>query len=381
MFQGWNRIFPLTLGLCASLVALGAASPLQQANAAKMSLVVVDQQCATIVEPFKISDNLGKLAKDAIGGMLGGLKDRVVNHGSTPDAKEIPEKTRLQAKRMNWLPMNVETMYGQRLHDKETLILDREKAEGKKYYPIADKILEDAKRGINAPHDYTFKLFILKQPGRNALARPGGFLYLDVGLLKDRKQLDKAYFAVAHEISHVLKRHETRELQGLIIDSFETAEDLKSIVNAGSHPDAVLAKVKIDKDQYIRHHMDQELQADACAARILGESYADNAKLAASIRAFLKELVPPTKEELEQETNAAKLQADQRALVADAEAKQARKKSKKKNRDEKTEDGLDATVLAYDIVTTPANRHPNSRERTSNLDAMYAELTAQKPKL
>src|SRR6186713_1692001 len=168
-----NRTLPLALGLCTSLAAFGAASPLQQATAAKMSLVVVDQQCATIVEPFKISDNMGKLVKDAIGGMLGGLKDRIVNGGSTPNTKELPEKTRLQAKRMNWLPMNVELMYGQRLHDKETLILDREKAEGKKYYPVADKILEDALRGINAPHDYTFKLFILKQPGRNALARPG----------------------------------------------------------------------------------------------------------------------------------------------------------------------------------------------------------------
>ncbi len=127
--------------------------------------------------------------------------------------------------------------------------------------------------------------------------RPGGFLYLDVGLLKDPKQLDKAYFAVAHEVAHVLKRHETRELQGLIIDAFETAEDLKLIANATRDPEAILAKIKLNKDQYTRHHMDQELQADACAARVLGDSYLDDPKLARTIRAFLKELLPPTKEE------------------------------------------------------------------------------------
>lgn len=359
-----------------TFVVHGAASALQDGPArSETSLVVIDKHCATLVEPFKLSDNMGKLMKDAVGGMLGGLKDRIVNHGATPNAKEIPEKTRAQAKRMNWLPMNVEVMYGQKLHDKETLVLDREKPDGKKYYPIAEQILADAKRGISAPHEYDFKLFILKQPGRNALARPGGFLYLDVGLLKDRAQLDKAYFAVAHEISHVLKRHETRELQGLIIDSFETADDLKSIVNAGSHPDAVLAKVKIDKDQFTRHHVDQELQADACAARILGATYGDNAKLARTIRAFIKDLPPPTKAELDQETNTAKLQADQRAAASAVESSQAGKKSKKKNSDEKAEDGLDATILAYDIVSSPATRHPNNKERTANLDAMYAELT------
>lgn len=378
-----DRALALAAGLCVTIVAHGTTTPALPGapGTEQVSLVVVDKNCSTVVEPFKITENLGTLIKDTVGGLLGGLKDRIANRGAKPDPKQISEEARLRAKRMNWLPMNVEVMYGQRLHDQETLILERDKPDGKKYYPVAEKILEDVKKGIGTAHEYDFRLFILKQPGRNALARPGGFLYLDAGLLKDPKQLDKAYFAVAHEVSHVLKRHETRELQGLIIDSFETTEDLKLIANASNNAEAILAKVKINKDQYTRHHMDQELQADACAARVLRESYQSDPKLAATISSFLKELTPPTREELEAETNALAAKADVAAKTAEIEAAQAQggKKAKKKEKEEKVEDALDASALAYDVVTSPARRHPNSKERTENLTSMYAQLTSKQP--
>jgi predicted Zn-dependent protease len=72
----------------------------------------------------------------------------------------------------------------------------------------------------------------------NAMARPGGFLYVDQGLLSDSKAKLKARFALAHEVAHVLQRHETKELQGLIVDSFTAKDEMqKAILNAKKDPD------------------------------------------------------------------------------------------------------------------------------------------------
>jgi predicted Zn-dependent protease len=211
-------------------------------------------------------------------------------------------------------------------------------------------MLDAMSKNIGEAHDYKFQLFILKNSTRNAVARPGGFLYLDQGLLDDAKQAPKAHFALAHEIAHVLQRHETRELQGLIVDSFETKKDLKNaLTQSKSDPGAVLDKVKINKDSYSRHHIDQELQADSCAARMLSRAYPNGDQLAVALNAFIQDLPPP------EASTAAATPASTSSSGSKAEQ-------------------LAAT--AHDIVATPANRHPNTQERVQNLKEIYTELTA-----
>jgi Zn-dependent protease with chaperone function len=351
-----------TLTLAAYAAAATNTAPLDP-KTAQMSLVVIDKNCARVVEPFRLTDNVAELMKKSLGGLFGRLQDRLTGRNATADTKQIPQEARIEAKRMNWLPMKTEVMYGQRAHDQEVLVLGRDKPDGKKYYPIADKMLEEIRQQIPEPYDYTFQIFILKNATRNAMARPGGFLYLDMGLLKDPKQLDKAYFALSHEIAHVLKRHETRELQGLIVDSFETKDDIKAIAKVNSDPGAVLAKVKFEKDTYTRHHVDQELQADACAARLLGTLYVDRARLAQTINAFLKELPPPGEAETAQPAAA--------PLTTAAGTPSTSKKDSEK--------ALEASAVAFDLVSTPASRHPNTQERTDNLRSMYNELAAKPP--
>ncbi len=310
--------------------------------------VVLDKNCPDLVQPYKLMDNVSSLAvfytKEWIvdaGKQFGSMfKGNSANASSGSD--KIEASTKLAAKQLNWLPMKAEVLYGERLHKQETAILDRDSKIGKRYYPIADKMLEQILVGVDQAHDYEFKLFILKNSTRNAMARAGGFLYLDQGLLDNPSQESKAYFALAHEVAHVLQRHETKELQSTIVDSVSVKDDLAKIIsNVRSTPSSILTHVKAEKNKFTRHHVDQELQADSCAARLLGAALPDNKALAASINAFLQDLSKPEPQ---------------------APLTPARSEQEKLSRS------------MHEIVDTPVRRHPNNDERQKNLQSIYREI-------
>ena len=353
--------FAASLSFCAMCPA-DQVKPGQDDKPSEQSLVVLDKHCQQMVEPFGFTETLTQLAIDKAKGWLGKLDIPLL--GAKPE--DALTDIRLKAKRSNWLPMKTEVLYGERLHAQETNILSRDSRIGKRLYPVADAMFADIMAKIGEQHPYNFQLFILKNSSRNAIARPGGFLYVDQGLLDDEEQWPKAHFAIAHEVAHVLQRHETRELQGLIVDSFGTAADIKkAIAKSAKDPEAVLANVKVGKDSYTRHHADQELQADSCSARLLSRVYTERGELAQALDAFLNDLSP-----MDTEPIPAVAATDAPAATDDASDTLLTKDAKK------IKDAAQLAKLSHSIVTEPAARHPNTKERTENLKAMHAELTA-----
>ena len=322
--------------------------------------VVLDKNCPQIVQPYKLTDNFASVTvylvkQDVQAGIkaLGrGFEGFVRGQGIGPirldnTARNTPASAKLAAKQLNWLPMNAELLYGEQLHQEETNILDRDRKLGKKYYPVADKMLQEVLSQIDEPHEYQFKLFILKNSGGNAVARPGGFIYIDQGLIDNPAKHPKAYFALAHEIAHVLQRHETKELQSMVIDSISDTGDLVKVMSSvRNNPSVILAHVKLEKDMFTRHHIDQELQADSCAVKLLSRVFPEEQGLTNSIKAFLKDLPPP--------------ELDARAPLPQTEIERA-------------------AASVHDIVNSPIKRHPNSQERTQNLNAVYVEIKQGEP--
>lgn len=336
--------------------------------------VVLDKNCPDIVQPYTVTDNLASLGLFGVKEALGDLGKRFesafagkpnapqpgsqsnlrpssressVRQSGSQQSGQIAASTKLAAKQLNWLPMPAEVAYGERLHQEEVAILERDSKLGQKYYPVADKMLGEILSSIGQPHEYEFKLFILKNSTRNATARPGGFLYVDQGLVDDPAQRPKAYFALAHEVAHVLQRHETKELQSYVVDSISVKEDLvKVITSSKSDPRAIVNSVKVQKNQFTKHHVDQELQSDSCAARLLSRALPDQKALAASLNAFLNDLPKPERA------------APQAPPQSDAE-KLARS--------------------VHEIVDSPVKRHPSSQERVQNLRSIYAEIISGAP--
>ena len=55
--------------------------------------------------------------------------------------------------------------------------------------------------------------FIVDSPEVNAFALPGGFIYVNRGLIERAQQLDELAGAVGHEIGHVVRRHSVEQMQ------------------------------------------------------------------------------------------------------------------------------------------------------------------------
>lgn len=322
--------------------------------------VVLNRHCPGLVQPYKLTDNVGSVLSGAFSSGLDVLEQKIFkdrknprrpgNQPPEPQVKPpaILDTVKASAKQMNWLPMSAEVVYGEQLHKEETNLLDRESRPGKKHYPAADKILESLLATIEEEHEYEFKVFVLKNASRNALARPGGFVYLDEGLLENVSPESKVHFALAHEIAHVLQRHETKELQSTLIDSVSTTQDLIKLVRGvRNKPDFVLTQIKMEKNLFTRHHVDQELQADSCAVRMLGRMFSNPRELAAALNAFLRDLPPD----------------DPPVSPAAAPRSEAAR----------------MTGTVQELVDNPVKRHPTNRERYQNLRTIYDEIVRGLP--
>jgi len=359
--------------------AVPAASPQPLSG---LALQWLQEKCPNLLQPYELTGNVSELVGadswlqrhnplnkleglqnlKKLGDLLNGDPQTVAAAPPPPEAAvPVKEDLKVKVRRLNWLPMQAELIYGEREHKEEDEILDPDTEIGERLYPRATAMLAEVTRSMDeileATHQtspYDFKLFILKRDQHNAVARPGGYIYIDAGLLEDDPALSaKAHFALAHEVAHILRRHETFELQSLVVDSFAAERDLRlALISMNRKPASVLEHIKVDKGIYIRHHIDQELQADACGARLLAGVYPTSNALAESIHAFLNEL---PKESLQPKT------ANTAAITSAATTNAAQQT-------------VAVAAVSYDIVKTPLDQHPNSEERRQRLESAYEEI-------
>ncbi len=62
----------------------------------------------------------------------------------------------------------------------------------------------------NSDAKVAFTVHVIKDPSINAFALPGGFFFVNTGLILQAKEEDEVAAAMAHEIGHVAARHATR---------------------------------------------------------------------------------------------------------------------------------------------------------------------------
>jgi predicted Zn-dependent protease len=252
---------------------------------------------------------------------------------------DVRTQVRYAARQLNWLPMPVERMIGQQAHDSRSASLLADDRKGEKAYRSARRILNDVLAQVRDPHPYNFTVSIVKQSSGNAEAKPGGFVYIDRDLVEKPANEPRAYFAIAHEVAHVLQRHETREIQARLADGVDSVEGLQKLMSSvNSDPKPVLAKARDLKRLFVRHSEEQELQADACAVRLLDSLMQDKRQLKGVIEAYVKSLPPSQPSQ----------------VVAS----------------QKTEDML------KELGDGKFSSHPNTDVRVSNLNTMLHEVEA-----
>jgi Zn-dependent protease with chaperone function len=298
-----------------------------------------DAHCKLLVEPFSLTDSAASLgvlkAKIEAKSML----DKVTGTPAAPvdSKKEIS----IAARRLNWLPMSVEETLGKSFHADQMGYLVPENKVKKEEYVRARKILSDVVAHVNEPNPYHFQIFVVKANGGNAESAPGGYIYVDENLVAKASEEPRARFAIAHEVSHVLQRHRTRETQQRLTDGIDSVDGLATVMaSVQTNPDAVLKRGVDLKRLFVRHSELQELQADGCAARLLDAMSADRVEMIKSVKAFTDGLPPPGPPEK-------RGQATSEALFTE-------------------------------LSDGQFSRHPNSEQRTKNLNEVLADL--RKPK-
>lgn len=295
-----------------------------------------DTHCKNLVEPFGITDSALSLAKLKAEVEGRSLVDRITGK-SGGDSREAIRKA---ARQLNWLPMPVEVKLGQQLHQNQTSHLLGETKSGKEAYARARRILGGVLNQVKEAHPYDFQIFVVTASGGNAESGPGGFIYVDRDLVSKSSEEPRARFAIAHEVSHVLQRHRTRETQMRLSDGIDSVEDLAKLMGSPQAGIDSMAKKGVDlKRLFVRHSEDQELQADGCGVRLLDAMSRDKAELMQSVSAFIQGLPP--------------------AVPAPPKA--------------------EANKVAFtELSDWQVSRHPSTDRRIKNLNAVLADLRAGK---
>ena len=245
-------------------------------------------------------------------------------------------------------------------------------------YAYARSVLDELLANVGEPHDYKFQLFLTDQREENAEARPGGYLYVARPLVRDAMKADSSkatpvpqkkggkkpgaktksevtaaaavkekrirlYFALAHEVAHVTQSHEMKHLQSQIVDSITITTELYDLIKSSKEkPAAVLKYAAKATSLFAKHYAQQELHADACAVRLLHNTFANDQKVEAALQAFIGNM---SKE----------LESDLPELSRGTNAEQ-----------------YVSSVLV--LVKSETEGHPNTKARTENLHAMVAQV-------
>jgi beta-barrel assembly-enhancing protease len=116
--------------------------------------------------------------------------------------------------------------------------------------------------------DIPYTYFVVNSPEINAFAVPGGFIYINRGLIERSRNLSELAGVVAHEIGHVEARHSVAMLERL--QAAQAGVAVASIL-LGAPPQGVTGlALDIGASAYFaQHSREAENEADAIAVRLL----------------------------------------------------------------------------------------------------------------
>lgn len=243
-----------------------------------------DLQCDILVAEFKLQNN----AVSVIGASAKGTWNSIFNGKSRDQA--VLEAAKSSAQKSNWMPLSLERRYGEYLHNERlkqgaVVLPSTKNRRYRRLYKQSQKLLKELAAALPSSNPFEFRVFITSSLDIDAEALPGGYIYVSRGALRS----ESAAAVVAHEIAHVTKRHTTRELQVRLVESVTTLSELQRLLaQKGAKPNGALQGLRALHGKFLRYSRQQELEADACAVRIVAE--APNVDGKRAVEATIREL-------------------------------------------------------------------------------------------
>jgi hypothetical protein len=115
-------------------------------------------------------------------------------------------------------------------------------------------------------YDWNFTVFVLEDSTVNGFATPGGYLFLTLGAVKQCSDESELAGIIAHEMSHVIRRHGMQEMtkRSVEIQADEAMSELQDETEGSTQDETDLEEIMEDMYQQIisKRLLSYELEAD-----------------------------------------------------------------------------------------------------------------------
>lgn len=143
--------------------------------------------------------------------------------------------------------------------------------------PVVHRYINELGASIAGPADtrgLDWKFQIVDSRAINAFAVPGGFIYVNRGLIERAESLDELAGVLGHEVAHVTLRHSVEQME----KAQKTNVGVAIVCTLTSVCESGLAQVAIGAGSqawFARHSRDDELEADAEGVRYVANAGID----------------------------------------------------------------------------------------------------------
>jgi Zn-dependent protease with chaperone function len=200
--------------------------------------------------------------------------------GTTPVAtpaqrKQEADWLRQTARHKVWLPVATEVLIGNQVHEQSlrqgaVIASDRLNARDTRRFGQVKALMDKVVAQLPADQPYSFQMHVSSEPRVSLAANMGGYIYVSEGLLRDRGLTDEEItLRLAHEISHVTKRHVLRDFQTKLVDAWavkqQTQGDLAKLTDPGAMLGLVMQRMTLTQVLARTFDHGNELEADSCA--------------------------------------------------------------------------------------------------------------------
>jgi predicted Zn-dependent protease len=147
---------------------------------------------------------------------------------------------------------------------------------------VGDRIASNGRRNIG----YTF--YVVNTDAVNAFALPGGFVYINRGLIEQTSNLSELAGVLAHEIAHVEERHSVKQIER--VQRANLGGALASILLGGAGGGLAQAGINVAGTAILAgYSREAESEADSLAVVLLVESGIDPTGLVTFFKHLLTE--------------------------------------------------------------------------------------------
>lgn len=201
------------------------------------------------------------------------------------------------AKNYLWIPLEIEKIYGEQIYkdrvkNGDVVLRNTKNSKYKKLYKKLDNFIDEFNaytKTLENSYPYDIKVYILSAE-KKAESAPYGYVFISEDYIKN----DMYKTILAHELSHISKRHATKEIQFRLVNMYSSITDITLLIQDMQNVDVASKMVygdlglKVIQKSFELYSQEQELEADACGLKILNTIAPNETKI--NIQKFIKNI-------------------------------------------------------------------------------------------